>query len=171
MLLLSLLNSPEICCRHLLHDHRTYLLAWLFNKWEAARCISWGFVTCHLKDNHPDTIFTRAYPVGDAMCSIHFRNVTYAQVFISCHPEVGSLKFYRYSQEKTLTWLKKKVLMPLVPWSCTCLCVVFPTVTELCVFSGWEDCGCPEKEEHLCGRGSQIYNIYQSKDRVRLQWG
>lgn len=48
------------------------------------------------------------------MCSIHYRNVMYA-VFVSCHPEVGNLKFHRYSEEKALSWLKKKVVVLLSP--------------------------------------------------------
>lgn len=47
----------------------------------------------------------------------------------------------------------------------------FPTVFEPCVCLGRKDCGCTKKEEHLCGRRSQVHNVHQSKDRVRLQRG
>lgn len=54
--------------------------------------------------------------------------------FVSCYSEVGNLKFHRYSQEKTLRWLKKKVLMPAVSPILHIVLCCFPAVLELCVF-------------------------------------
>lgn len=90
----------------------------------------------------PLTLFVRGNSIfGFLLCSTNVysvtppqqfecHNVTYVQVSLSSHPEVGNLKFHRYSQEKTLSWLKKKVLVWAVSLKCqiqwaetVCVCV------------------------------------------------
>lgn len=94
-----------------------------------------------------------------------------AKCCISSLPEVGSLKFHRYSQERTMSWLKKKVgdfIRVTLTWKCACVCVV---VFMECPGPGGEDGDCPQEEKYLCGRRSEIHNIRQSEVRVGLQWG
>lgn len=104
-------------------------------------------------------------------------------------PEVGKQKFHRYSQEKTMNWLMKKVLLTINLYEIqTYLPVPFPptaiqyknTVSILkCAAShsgiayslfvdiGREDCPRAQEDKYLCRRGSQIYNVCQSEARVR----
>lgn len=61
----------------------------------------------HLKK--ADQRQNRASRSGDVyMCKTFLVNAK----FFLC-PEVGQMKFHRYSQERTLSWLKKKVHVPL----------------------------------------------------------
>lgn len=94
-------------------------------------------------------------------------------------PEVGSLKFHRYSQEKTMNWLKKKVVVIAVlseiqtyepflffklqnntkisrklcsMWKCTIYFTQWNCIEFfLLVGVGGEDGRCTQKEKYLCG--------------------
>lgn len=92
---------------------------------------------------------------------------------------MGQLKFHRYSQEKTLNWLKKKVpassknakyFKEKRSGNAVSPCDKLWIISSRADLGG-ENCYCAEEEEHLCGRRSQIHDVRQSEDRIRPQRG